>query len=49
MSAAVRRAKLEDSRKLQQFNRDCEELETWIAQKLQVATDLDSNNLQVRV
>ena len=47
MSTAVRRAKLEDSRKLQQFNRDCEELENWISQKLLIANDLDSTNLQV--
>ena len=45
-SAAHRRAKLEDSRTLQHFIRDCDELETWISQKLAVATDQDSSNLQ---
>ena len=49
-SAAQRRAKLEDSKHLQQFLRDCDELESWINQKLQVATDesyKDTTNLQV--
>ena len=35
-SSSVRRSKLEDSKRLQQFLRDCDELEAWIAQKLQV-------------
>lgn len=51
MSAAHRRAKLEDSKKLQQFIRDCDELESWIAQKLQIAIDdsfKESTNLQVQ-
>ena len=49
-SASQRRAKLADSKQLQQFLRDGDELEAWIAQKLQVATDeayKDPTNLQV--
>jgi spectrin alpha len=49
-TASQRRAKLEDSKRLQQFLRDCDELEAWINQKLQVATDesyKDPSNLQV--
>ena len=49
-AAAQRRSKLEHSKRLQQFIRDADELEAWIAQKLQVATDdayKDPTNLQV--
>jgi spectrin alpha len=51
-NANRRRLKLEDSKRLQQFIRDCDELEAWISQKLQIATDdahKDPTNLQVSV
>ncbi len=48
-SAAHRRAKLEDSRTLQQFLRDGDELETWISQKLAIAADHDVSNLQGKI
>ncbi len=48
--AAARRGKLEDARRLQQFNRNADELEAWINNKMQIATDesyKDPTNLQV--
>lgn len=48
----VRRQKLEDSYRLQFFRRDADELEKWIQEKLQIASDenyKDPSNLQVRV
>lgn len=35
----VRRLKLEESRKLQQFERDCDEVKSWITEKLKIASD----------
>jgi len=50
--AAERRAQLEDSRKLQQFLRNVEELEAWMGGKMQIAADeswyKETTNLQVR-
>lgn len=46
----VRRQKLEDSYRFQCFCRDAEELEKWIQEKLQIASDenyKDPSNLQV--
>lgn len=46
-----RRRKLEDSRRYQYFKRDADELESWIYEKLQTASDesyKDPTNLQVR-
>lgn len=37
--SAARRQLLEDSNKLQQFDRDCDETKGWISEKLKVATD----------
>jgi len=37
--SAARRQLLEDSSKLQQFERDCDETKGWISEKLKVATD----------
>ncbi|XP_077987102.1 spectrin alpha chain, non-erythrocytic 1-like isoform X2 [Glandiceps talaboti] len=47
--ANQRRAKLEDARRFQYFKRDADELETWILEKLQTASDesyKDPTNLQ---
>eukprot|EP00118_Oscarella_pearsei_P025242 m.307813 g.307813 ORF g.307813 m.307813 type:complete len:2422 (+) comp42859_c0_seq1:216-7481(+) len=47
--SAARRARLEDSRKLQQFNRDADEAKAWINEKLKTASDesyKDPTNLQ---
>uniref|UniRef100_A0A3Q4GFW4 Spectrin alpha, non-erythrocytic 1 n=1 Tax=Neolamprologus brichardi TaxID=32507 RepID=A0A3Q4GFW4_NEOBR len=47
--ASQRRQDLEDS--LQQFSRDVDEIEAWISEKLQTATDesyKDPTNIQVR-
>lgn len=44
----ARRAKLEDSYRLQQFERDCDETKGWITEKLKTASDesyLDPTNL----
>ena len=44
------RRKLEDSRRYQYFKRDADELESWIYEKLQTASDesyKDPTNLQV--
>ena len=49
-TAAARRERLEEARKLQQLMRDADELDAWIDEKLQVATDNaheDFANLQV--
>ena len=35
----ARRLKLEESRKLQQFERDCDEVKSWITEKLKIASD----------
>lgn len=51
-SARIKREKLEDSRRYQYFRRDAEELESWIYEKLQVASDesfRDSTNLQAKI
>jgi spectrin alpha len=37
--SALRRAILEDSYRLQQFERDCDETKGWINEKLKFATD----------
>ena len=45
-----RRAKLQDALRLQQFRRDADELEGWIDEKMQIASDeayKDTTNLQV--
>ena len=49
-AARHRRAKLEDAKRFQQFRRDADELEAWINEKLQTASDesyKDPSNLQV--
>lgn len=46
----MRRQKLEDSHRFQSFRRDADELEKWILEKLQIASDenyKDPSNLQV--
>ena len=51
-AAEQRRAKLQDALRLQQFRRDADELEGWISEKLQTASDeayKDTTNLQVGV
>lgn len=48
--ARAKREKLEDSRRFQYFKRDADELESWIIEKLQAASDdsyKDPTNLQV--
>lgn len=35
----ARRLKLAESRKLQQFERDCDEVKSWITEKLKIASD----------
>jgi len=50
--SVVRRTKLEDSYRFQFFRRDADELEKWIQEKLQIASDenyKDPSNLQVRL
>lgn len=50
--SVMRRQKLEDSYRFQCFRRDAEELEKWIQEKLQIASDenyKDPSNLQVGV
>lgn len=47
-----KRSKLGESQTLQQFSRDVDEIEAWISEKLQTATDesyKDPTNIQVRV
>lgn len=49
--SGVRRQKLEDSYRFQFFRRDADELEKWIQEKLQIASDenwKDTSNLQVQ-
>jgi spectrin alpha len=51
-SARVKREKLEDSRRFQYFRRDADELESWIYEKLQAASDesyKDPTNLQAKI
>ena len=40
-AARVKREKLEDSRRFQYFRRDADELESWIADKLPLASSAD--------
>lgn len=50
--SSERRAVLEDSYRLQQFERDCDETQGWINEKLKFATDdnyLDPTNLNGKV
>lgn len=50
--SSVRRQKLEDAYKLQQFERDCDETKGWVNEKLKFATDdsyLDPTNLNGKV
>ncbi|KAL4689789.1 hypothetical protein H8959_012580 [Pygathrix nigripes] len=50
--STLRRQKLEDSYRFQFFQRDAEELEKWIQEKLQIASDenyKDPTNLQTRL
>ena len=50
--AAAKRTKLEDSRRFQYFKRDADELESWIIEKLQTASDesyKDPTNLQAKI
>lgn len=50
--SAARQAMLEDSYRLQQFERDCDETKSWINEKLKTATDdsyLDPTNLNGKV
>ena len=49
-AAQKRRLKLEEARQMQQFRRDADELEAWINEKVQIASDeayKDRRNLQV--
>ena len=51
-AARIKREKLEDSRRYQYFRRDADELESWIYEKLQVASDesfKDATNLQAKI
>ena len=51
-AARLRREKLEDSRRYQYFRRDADELESWINEKLQTASDesyKDPTNLQAKI
>ncbi|XP_066902604.1 spectrin alpha chain isoform X3 [Halyomorpha halys] len=50
--ARAKRQKLEDSRRFQYFKRDADELESWIHEKLQAASDesyKDPTNLQAKI
>jgi len=52
VAARLRREKLEDSRRFQYFRRDADELENWIYEKLQSASDesyKDPTNLQAKI
>lgn len=47
-----KRSKLGESQTLQQFSRDVDEIEAWISEKLQTATDesyKDPTNIQVHI
>jgi len=51
-NAKLKREKLEDSRRFQYFRRDADELESWIYEKLQAASDesyKDPTNLQAKI
>ena len=51
-AAQERRLKLEEARQMQQFRRDADELEAWINEKVQIASDeayKDRRNLQVLI
>ena len=51
-AARIKREKLEDSRRYQYFRRDADELESWIHEKLQAASDenyKDPTNLQAKM
>lgn len=51
-NARLKRDRLEDSRRFQYFRRDADELESWIYEKLQVASDesyKDPTNLQAKI
>lgn len=48
----AKRNKLGESQSLQQFNRDTDEVETWMMEKMQTASDesyKDPTNLQVNI
>ena len=48
----AKRSKLGESQSLQQFNRDADEVETWMMEKMQTASDesyKDPTNLQVHI
>ena len=48
----AKRNKLGESHSLQQFNRDADEIETWMMEKMQIASDesyKDPTNLQVYI
>ena len=48
----AKRSKLGESQSLQQFNRDADEVETWMMEKMQTASDesyKDPTNLQVYI
>lgn len=48
----TKRSKLEDARRFQYFKRDADELESWINEKLQTASDesyKDPTNLQAKI
>ncbi|XP_013775722.1 spectrin alpha chain-like isoform X2 [Limulus polyphemus] len=50
--ARIKREKLEDARRFQYFKRDADELESWINEKLQAASDesyKDPTNLQAKI
>ena len=53
VATAERRSRLEEARKYQLFRRNADELENWILEKLQTASDdtpfKDTTNLQVRI
>lgn len=51
-AARIKREKLEESLRFQYFRRDADELESWIYEKLQVASDesyKDATNLQAKI
>lgn len=52
METRLKREKLEDSRRFQYFKRDSDELESWIHEKLQAASEesyRDPTNLQAKI
>lgn len=44
----ARRSQLEESRKLQQFERDADEVKSWITEKLKIACD-ESYKVRINV